>query len=62
MSPVQRSLVVRLSLESDTFLFHILTDNQPFTRRGVLSAINFIFDPLGFLAPDIINGKHLCDT
>lgn len=34
--PVQRSLGVCWSLESDTFLFHILTDNQPFTRRGVL--------------------------
>jgi hypothetical protein len=57
--PVQRSLGVCWSLESDTFLFHILTDNQPFTRRGVLSTINSIFDPLGFLAPVIIDGKLL---
>ncbi|XP_062583176.1 uncharacterized protein LOC134244932 [Saccostrea cucullata] len=57
--PVQRTLGVSWNLESDAFLFHIATEEQQFTRRGVLSTINSIFDPLGFLAPVIIDGKLL---
>ncbi|KAI7789362.1 hypothetical protein IRJ41_022847, partial [Triplophysa rosa] len=33
------------------------TDSKPFTRRGILSTINSIFYPLGFVAPVIIQGK-----
>lgn len=47
------------SLKSDTFTFEIATDAKPFTRRGVLSTINSIFDPLGFVAPVTIQGKFI---
>ncbi|XP_050419539.1 uncharacterized protein LOC126832715 [Patella vulgata] len=57
--PIQRSLGVGWNLESDMFLYHIRTDEQPFSKRGVLSTINSIFDPLGFLAPVVIEGKRL---
>jgi hypothetical protein len=57
--PVQHSLGVRWSLESDAFLFNITSRDQPYSRRGVLSTINSIFDPLGFLAPVVIEGKLL---
>ncbi|XP_063446982.1 uncharacterized protein LOC134726507 [Mytilus trossulus] len=33
--------------------------NKPITRRGILSTINSLYDPLGFLAPVIIQGKLL---
>ena len=32
---------------------------QPFTRRGILSTVNGIFDPIGFMAPVVIQGKLL---
>ena len=36
-----------------------MDDNKPFTRRGVLSTVNSLYDPLGFLAPITIQGRLL---
>ena len=33
--------------------------NKPFTKRGVLSVINSIYDPLGIATPVLIQGKSL---
>ncbi|XP_033752106.1 uncharacterized protein LOC117335931 [Pecten maximus] len=56
--PVQCSLGVSWSLETDSFLYQVSTEAKPYTRRGILSTVNGIFDPLGFLAPVVIDGKH----
>ncbi|VDI03363.1 Hypothetical predicted protein [Mytilus galloprovincialis] len=32
-------------------------EDRPYSRRGVLSTINSIFDPLGFLAPVVVEGR-----
>lgn len=55
--PVQHSLGVKWNLETDTFIIDIQTSDKPFSRRGILSTINSIFDPLGFLAPIVLEGK-----
>ncbi|XP_062422700.1 uncharacterized protein LOC119214058 [Pungitius pungitius] len=55
--PVQRSLGVSWNIMSDTFTFHVPEGKKPFTRRGVLSTVNSLFDPLGFLAPVTIEGR-----
>ena len=34
-------------------------ENQPLTRRGILSMVSSIFDPLGFLAPFTMKAKCL---
>ncbi|VDI66836.1 Hypothetical predicted protein [Mytilus galloprovincialis] len=39
--PVQHSLGIRWSLDSDTFSFDISTEDRPYSRRGVLSTINY---------------------
>ncbi|XP_075933003.1 uncharacterized protein LOC142932811 [Anarhichas minor] len=57
--PVQRSLGVSWNIMSDTFTFHVPEGQKPFTRRGVLSTVNSLFDPLGFLAPVTIEGRLL---
>ena len=57
--PTQRSLGITWSLDSDMFMFHVSEVQQPFTRRGILSTVNSLFDPLGFLAPVVIEGKIL---
>ena len=56
---MQRSLGVYWDLQSDSFTFQVLLEEKPFTRRGVLSVTNSLYDPLGLAAPVIIKGKHL---
>lgn len=57
--PDQRSLGVRWNIMSDHFSFHTPQTERPYTRRGVLSTVNSLFDPLGFLAPVTIKGRLL---
>lgn len=57
--PIQRSLGVAWDRTRDTFTFNIPEPQKPFTRRGVLSTINSVFDPLGFLAPVTVEGRLL---
>ncbi|XP_069108240.1 uncharacterized protein [Argopecten irradians] len=49
--PSQRSLGLCWDSTSDTFSFKVSEESKPYTRRGVLSKINSLFDPLGFLGP-----------
>ena len=46
-------------MENDLFQFRITLRDVPLTRRGVLSTINSVYDPLGFLAPVILKGKKI---
>ena len=57
--PLQRSLGVCWNLITDMFTFRLQVDDKPFTRRGVLSVVNSIFDPLGFVTPATVQGKFL---
>ncbi|XP_062585397.1 uncharacterized protein LOC134247072 [Saccostrea cucullata] len=56
---VHRSLGLCWSLNDDTFRFTIPAEEKPFTRRGLLSHVNSLFDPLGFIAPITLSGKIL---
>lgn len=49
--PEQRSLGMCWDLNADPFFFEVAEDLKPFTKRGVLSTGNSLFDPLGFLSP-----------
>ena len=55
--PVQRSLGLSWLLKSDAFTYQVSTESKPYTKRGVLSVVNSIYDPLGFVAPVTIEGK-----
>lgn len=55
--PMQRSLGLGWDLATDTLTFHVDCAEKPFTRRGVLSTINSLFDPLGFAAPFSVQGR-----
>ena len=57
--PVQRSLGVFWEISEDVFTFTVTVGNKSFTKRGVLSIINSLNDPLGIAAPVVIRGKGL---
>ena len=55
--PVERALSVQWCVESDALQFRVVLKDRPFTRRGILSTVSSVFDPLGLLAPLILTGK-----
>ncbi|XP_061192133.1 uncharacterized protein LOC133200331 [Saccostrea echinata] len=57
--PLQRSLGLLWDTDSEVFLFKVSDEQKPFTKRGALSIINSIYDPIGFAQPVIIRGKIL---
>lgn len=57
--PLQRSLGLSWDLESDAITFRVSSTEKPYTRRGILSTVNSLFDPLGLVAPVTIQGKLL---
>ena len=57
--PLERALGVQWCIESDCFQFNIVLQDKPCTRRGILSTISSIFDPLGFVAPLLLDGKSI---
>ena len=49
-------------MQSDLFGFKITVKDRPLTRRGILSVVSSIYDPLGFLSPFILQvNMILCD-
>ncbi|XP_032396233.1 uncharacterized protein LOC116704734 [Etheostoma spectabile] len=46
-------------IESDTFRFCISLKDQPATRRGILSMVASVYDPLGLIAPFLLIGKRI---
>ena len=55
--PVERALGVQWNVSSDKFGFKIIIKDRPVTRRGILSIVSSVYDPLGFAAPFILNAK-----
>ncbi|CAC5372314.1 unnamed protein product [Mytilus coruscus] len=54
---LQRSLGLCWNVVKDIFTYQLSKEEKPFTKRGLLSVINGIFDPLGFIAPVILGGR-----
>ena len=41
----------------DAFTFKIKLDERPLTKRVMLPVISSIYDPLGFAAPFVLEGR-----
>ena len=54
---VERTLGLQWSMENDTLGFSAPTIASENSRRGVLSTIASVYDPLGFLAPFVLKGR-----
>ncbi len=57
--PIERALGVQWCVLSDTLQFRIELKDCPLTRRGILSTVSSIFDPLGMLAPVTLRAKEI---
>ncbi|XP_073763460.1 uncharacterized protein [Danio rerio] len=57
--PMQHSLGLGWDLSTDQFSFQVEISDKPFTKRGVLSVINSLYDPLGFAVPVSIEGRSI---
>lgn len=57
--PEQRTLGLQWSMKSDTFKFVNKIQEKPSTRRGILSIVSQLYDPLGFIAPYTLLGKNI---
>ncbi|XP_046341271.2 uncharacterized protein LOC124122193 [Haliotis rufescens] len=57
--PKERALGVLWDTENDVFGFRITIKNKPDTRRGLMSVIASVYDPLGFVSPYILQAKKV---
>ena len=60
--PVERTLRVQWAMETDGFNFRIMDEGKAPTRRGILSVVSSMYDPLGFVAPIILPAKSLLQS
>ncbi len=57
--PVESALGVLWSAETDTFGFKIELKDHPLSRRGLLSTVSSVYDPLGFASPAILPARQI---
>ena len=55
----ERALGLKWSVEDDCFVFQFSDRRKQVTRRGVLSTVSSVFDPLGIVSPVILRGRVL---
>eukprot|EP00057_Strongylocentrotus_purpuratus_P017851 XP_011672325.1 PREDICTED: uncharacterized protein LOC105442158 [Strongylocentrotus purpuratus] len=56
---VERALGIVWNVATDAFCFRISLKEKPMTRRGILSIVASLYDPLGFVAPVVLDGKRI---
>ncbi|XP_020567593.2 uncharacterized protein LOC105356562 [Oryzias latipes] len=57
--PSGRALGIQWHVNTDCLKFSVNLQDQPATRRGVLSVVASLYDPLGFVAPFLLVGKRV---
>ena len=57
--PLERTLGVQWCVESDSFEFNIVLQDKPCSRRRILSTVSSVYDPIGFVAPLMLQGKAI---
>ena len=55
--PAGKALGVFWSVEADCLGFHVTVPEKAATRRGILSVVSSLYDPLGIAAPFVLRGK-----
>ena len=60
--PLQRALGMKWDITQDTFSFKINLNDHSCTRRGILSIISSVYDPLGLVGPAVLPAKRIFQT
>lgn len=55
--PVERVLGMHWNTDRDQFIFRMIQKEAPSTKRGALTIVSSVFDPLGYEAPFILRAK-----
>lgn len=58
-STMQKTLGLYWCVQRDCFRFKVSLPSKPATRRGILSCSASLYDPLGFVAPVLLQPKRL---
>lgn len=61
-SPLERALGVHWDVTKDEIKFKVSLSNRPLTRRGILSVVSSIFDPLGLVSPVTLRAKAIVQS
>ena len=56
-TPYQQALGVTWDPTSDNFVVSVNIPSKPFTRRGIVSKIGTLYEPLGLFSPVILGGR-----
>ena len=59
VNATDRALGVGWNLLKDSFVFNVKLKEKPATRRGMLSTVSSIYDPLGFISPFVLKGRMI---
>ena len=59
MLPTEKALGVYWNTEEDNIGFEVRLKDKPNTKRGMLSVVSSIYDPLGLVSPFILEGRQI---
>ena len=57
--PMERALGLLWDVETDTYQYNTMAKAKPVTKRGILSVLCSVYDPLGFVSPFIMLAKMI---
>ena len=57
--PIERALGVLWKVERDVFKFEVRKTDKHLTKRGILSTVSSLYDPMGFVYPVILKAKKI---
>ncbi|XP_060567693.1 uncharacterized protein LOC132726393 [Ruditapes philippinarum] len=60
--PCDRALGVLWNVNEDKICFKVKLEKKPFTRRGILSVVSSIYDPLGLVSPVTLQAKGIVQS
>ena len=56
---VDRALGIQWNIEEDKLEFKVKLKEKPMNRRGMLSIISSVYDPLGLVSPHLLKVKNI---